>query len=70
MLSSTETDIEAILPVMNSNELVVEIRHKKTQAHTGPKLFFQALFSTTVHIYDLYIFTVIINQVDNVDWPP
>ena len=30
-----ETDIEAILAVMNSTKLVVEIRHEKIQAHTG-----------------------------------
>ena len=30
-----ETDIEAILAVMNTTKLVVEIRHKKNQAHTG-----------------------------------
>ena len=31
----SELDIEAILAVMNTTELVIEIRPKKIQAHTG-----------------------------------
>ena len=53
MLLSTRLEIEAILAVMNTNELVAEKGLKK--------FLFRPFFSTAVHIYDFHIFTVIIN---------
>ena len=53
MLLSTRLEIEAILAVMNTNDLVAEKGLKK--------IFVQAFFSTAVHIYDFHIFTIIIN---------